>query len=146
MKNIFAACLLIGSLTSFSQELSIKKGKFYSGDALVTPADFVEQMKGNDEAYQLALKGKSGYSASNVLGFIGGFMIGWPLGTAIGGGDANWTLAGIGAGVLAIAIPIQSGAKKKLQAAAYLHNGNSSSASVLRLDVLPNGVGFTFSF
>ena len=35
----------------------------------------------------------------------GGFLIGWPLGTALAGGDPNWTLAAIGAGCVAIAIP-----------------------------------------
>lgn len=42
----------------------------------------------------------------NVLGFMGGACIGWPLGTAIGGGDPQWAIAGIGAGLIAIGLPL----------------------------------------
>lgn len=30
-----------------------------------------------------------------ILSYAGGFMIGWPIGTAIGGGKPAWALAGI---------------------------------------------------
>jgi len=148
MKKCVTIVLFISTWSAVNaQELSVKKGRFYKGDSRLSVAEFVDQMKTNDEAYQLALKGKSGYSTSNVLGFIGGFMIGWPLGTAIGGGDPSWALAGIGAGVLAVAIPLQSSASKKLKSATELYNrGNTLPASSLHLKALPNGIGFSYSF
>lgn len=57
-----------------------------------------------------------------ILGYAGGFMIGWPLGTAIGGGEPNWALAGIGAGLVVLSIPLSSSAKKKTIKAIELYN------------------------
>ena len=36
--------------------------------------------------------------------------VGHSIGTAIGGGDPEWALAGVGAGLIAVAIPISSSA------------------------------------
>ena len=47
-----------------------------------------------------------------LLGGIGGFLVGWTLGTALGGGDPDWTVAGVGAGFIALSIPFAIKVKK----------------------------------
>ena len=69
-----------------------------------------DMMKDNPEAYQYISKAKSTAGFANVLGFAGGFMIGWPIETALGGGKPNWILAGVGCGFLIITIPISNSA------------------------------------
>ncbi len=44
---------------------------------------------------------------AQVLGGIGGALVGWQLGTYIGGGEPNWTLAAVGGGLIAVAIPLE---------------------------------------
>lgn len=112
----------------------------------------LEVMKPNPEAYKLMRSAKSSYDFSSFLGFTGGALIGWPLGTAVGGGDPNWALAGIGAGLILVAIPITSGFKKKASEAVSAFNQGSTSASLnnykSRLEFASgkNGIGFRLSF
>jgi hypothetical protein len=47
-------------------------------------------MQYNQEAYNEFKKAKSSYDAVQVVGFVGGFLIEWPVGTALRGGDPQW--------------------------------------------------------
>ena len=149
IKHLITGLLLVFSLKAFSQQQDLKfeKGRFFINNERSNLNDFVDAMQSNEEAYKLALKGKSGYSTGNVLGFIGGFMIGWPIGAAIGGGDPNWAIAGGGAAVLVIAIPVMSSASKKLKEAVDIYEGTSNAqARKLDLKIMPSKVGFVYSF
>ena len=98
--------------------------------------------------YLKSAKGNSGFA--NVLGYAGGFLIGYPLGTAIGGGKPNWMLAAIGCGLIVIDIPILSSANKNVRKAvnAYNHEGMASRVEKydIRLGMNQNGMGFAFRF
>jgi hypothetical protein len=48
----------------------------------------------------------AGTVAAYILAYSGGFMVGYTLGTAIAGGDPNWGVAGIGAGLIVVAVPL----------------------------------------
>lgn len=114
--------------------------------------EIVPVVQTNDQAYKLIKSAKSSYDLSNVLGFAGGFMIGWPLGTSIGGGDPNWTLAAIGAGLVVIAIPIGNGAKNKAKSAIDSYNSSletiSQNAYKPRLEFasMKSGLGLRLTF
>lgn len=66
------------------------------------------------QAFKLYKSSMKNFSTGNVLGFIGGGLIGWPIGTALGGGEPKWGLAAVGAGLTILSFPIYSNAKKKL--------------------------------
>src|SRR5687767_12676104 len=74
--------------------------KFISNGRALKPKDVLQLMRSNEEAYPIFKKAKSNYDAAGVLGFTGGFMVGWPLGAAIGGGDPQWGLAAGGAAII----------------------------------------------
>lgn len=44
---------------------------------------------------------------AQVLAGIGGALVGWQLGTYVGGGEPEWTLAAVGGGLIAVAIPLE---------------------------------------
>lgn len=140
--------LLILSVSCFAQEraLKIEKGKFYIDNERTSINDFVLVMESNQEAYDLAMKAKSSYSAGNVFGFIGGFMVGWPLGTAVVGGQPKWELAWAGLGVLGISIPLLSSANKKMEKAVSVYENGTQSQSNLRLRLAPTKLGITYTF
>lgn len=79
-------------------------------------------------------------------------MVGSFIGTAIGGGDANWTLAGIGAGLVILGIPISSSANKKTKQAVELYNSSLNSTSfyetkpTLKIIANGNGIGLSMNF
>ncbi|MBS4062741.1 MAG: hypothetical protein KG029_20265 [Bacteroidetes bacterium] len=116
----------------------------------LTPRQLLEITQSNAEAYKAMKTAKSNYDISSVFGFAGGFLVGWPLGTAIGGGKPNWTLAGIGAGLIAVSIPFTVAYTKHAKTAVNLHNNGLRSTGLsnagLKLGLTSNGVGVTVKF
>lgn len=143
---VFVLLLMIVSSSLLAQDLRIERGKFYNGQTQVKMRDYIDLLSPNKEAHDLALKASSGYQGGNVLGFVGGFMVGWPLGTAIGGGDPNWALAGGGAGLLAIAFPLQGSAVKKMQEATDIYNQEGLKETTLNFNLGVNGFKLVYSF
>ncbi len=103
--------------------------KFYLDGELLKPKEVLNLMEHDVEALNEFKKAKSNADAGNVLGFIGGVMIGWPLGTALAGGDPQWGLAAGGAVVLVATIPLSISFKKHATTATNLYNRNTSNVS-----------------
>jgi len=124
---------------------------FYQNGIELRPRDLVNLTSGNPEAYAYMKRAKTNSDWSQVLGAIGGFMIGWPLGTAIAGGDPEWGLAAGGVGVLLLSIPLTSGFKKNAIKGAEIYNSSSPPEASkndfsLEITVSENGPGLKFSF
>jgi hypothetical protein len=115
-------------------------------------SELVSLMKDNSKSFELVKKAKSNFVFSSILGFSGGALIGWPLGTAAGGGDPNWTLAGIGAGLAAISIPINNKYNRNIKAAVENYNSELAATSHYqfqpKLELKPtfNGLGMALIF
>lgn len=77
-------------------------------------------------------------------------MIGWPIGASIGGGDANWALAGIGAGLVFMGILISMAANKNVKKAVDAYNSSFTSTDKFKpeLEIFANenGVVLSMSF
>ncbi len=67
-------------------------------------------------------KAKGSYDGSAIFSYVGWFLISWPISIAIRGGDPNWALAGIGAGVIVISIPFYSSYRYKAYQAVRAYN------------------------
>jgi hypothetical protein len=93
---------------------------------------------------------KSNYTFSVIFGGIGGGLIGYPIGTAIGGGEPNWTLAGIGAGIALLSIPFSLGSAKHTTNAARIYNKSLQHSPIPNMDIkfgsTQNGVGVRITF
>jgi hypothetical protein len=161
MFNKLILCVLFCfiSLSTFSQSSdSIQATKISGGYKYELNGNIMNfetmshMMQNNIEATQLLNKAKGSSGFANVLGYVGGFLVGYPLGTALGGGQANWTLAAIGAGIFVIALPIASSANKNLKQAVDVYNSSLNQTSYkqpeyeLKLGINPNGLGLTLNF
>lgn len=154
MKNIFLALTLLLSGQLFSQQenpVTYKKVfggyTFTQNGKALKPKAMLDLFQGNEKALAAMKKAKSNYDPAVALGFIGGALIGWPLGTAIGGGDPNWALAGIGAGLVIAGIPLSSAFNKNAIKAVDIYNGtNSRSSAQLHYGLTPNGAGLLLKF
>lgn len=125
--------------------------KFYHGGTRVELRNLVDIMRDNQEAYQSIKSARSNYNLASVIGFAGGFMVGWPIGVAVAGGEPNWALAGIGAGLLVATIPITNSFVKKSKVAVDSYNRGSASNSVwdrseMSLSLSGPGLGLSLSF
>lgn len=154
---IFIWIFIISVFGSYGQSKSdtieIKKALgtvFQQQGKNLTPRQLLEITQSNAEAYKAMKTAKSNYDISSVFGFAGGFLVGWPIGTAIGGGKPNWTLAGIGAGLIAVSIPFSIAYTKNAKIAVNLHNIGLRSTGLsnagLKLGLTSNGVGVTVKF
>ena len=155
--TILSLAFIISSFNFINaQKIDVEKVfggfKYTQNEELISIGDLVAIMENNTEALELIKKGRTNRSFAGVLGFAGGALIGWPIGTSIGGGDANWTLAGIGAGLVVVSIPVSSKSNKKINQAVELYNaalnGTSYSNFNPEFNVIANtnGVGFSMNF
>lgn len=158
MKKIILT-LMIGLATMTicnAQKIEMKKvfgGYQYTQDGnKMTMGKLVKVMESNSDALKFMKKAKSNNVLASILGGAGGALIGFPIGTAIGGGKANWTLVGIGAGLVAISIPISSGVNKNAKKAVELYNSSLNSTSYFefkpefKIVANGNGIGLSMSF
>ena len=89
---------------------------------------------------------------AKMFAYSGGFLIGWPLGTAIAGGDANWTLLGIGGGLIVLGLPFVSGYVSNAKKGAKIYNEelrieqNNRRSIEIGIGFVPTGLGVRIGF
>lgn len=158
MKKIIIFCLVLftcfalkaqNQSDSIQIEMKFGTNYIYQGKKL-NPRQLLNVMEVNPEAYDVMKKAKRNYDAAQVFSFIGGALIGYPIGTAIGGGDPNWLLAGIGVGVVGVAIPFSIAFNKNARSAVALYNEGLRTLGhqnvEMKLGMSANGVGLTVTF
>ncbi len=133
-KIVFALFLCLFTFSTLNaQKIEMKKSfgenMFYQNDKKLNPNQLKELLKNNSEAFELMKSAKSNYTWATILGGAGGALVGFPIGTAIGGGDAKWELAGAGAALILVAIPILKNYNKKAKKAVELYNEGIPSVS-----------------
>lgn len=124
---------------------------FYQGNRQLTINDIENAVKSNEVAYKEFKSAKAVSSFTYILSYAGGFLIGWPLGTAIGGGEPMWELAYIGTGLVAVSIPFAIHANKKLNNSVLIYNKGITTSSTttkgeLKLAMTAGGLGLVFKF
>jgi len=125
--------------------------QFYQGNQRLNMDQLVKIIKPNEQAYKQIQSAKSTSTLASIIGFAGGFMVGWPIGAAIAGGEPNWKLAGIGAGLIVVSIPISHTCNKKTQEAVRMYNKDLKPTSFwdiseLNMSINENGLGLRFNF
>ena len=166
MKKTFLAfvCLMIAAtlsaqtvdniLSSATDTIQMKKTfggyQYLQNGSTLKYRELENILRSNELAYSQIKSSRSSRTLATILGAAGGFMIGWPIGTAIGGGDANWTLAAIGAGAAAASIPFSISANRKIKNAVHTYNSGYKSSSLqkaqLNLQLSGSGVGLAYRF
>ena len=156
MKLILSSILLFAFINVFGQNtrdtIMIKKHSniYMMGDQVLAFPELISVTSDNPDAYNEIWKAKSNQDVANVFGMIGGFFIGWPLGTAIGGGEPQWALAGVGLGLVAIAIPLEITAKKQTLKAIKIYNEgiklDPEKEITLKAGIYNDGIGICLKF
>ncbi len=156
-KVFFIGIFLMMVFSSFGQNngdsIEIKKvfgTVFRQNGNNLTPKQLLDITQTNAEAFEEMKIAKSNYDVGFIFGFAGGLFIGWPAGTAIAGGEPNWTLAGIGTGLILISIPSSAAYTKHAKIAVRIYNNGLKTSGVNNLDLkiglAYNGVGLKMVF
>lgn len=116
----------------------------------LTPGKLLEITQPNQEAFNEMKLAKSNFNAGYAIGFAGGALVGWPVGTAFAGGDPNWTLAAIGAGLIAVSIPFSSAYIRHAKKAVSIFNSQLKQLGLNRIDLklgcTNHGFGLSLNF
>lgn len=159
-KTLLLLIMLTAGMTLFfgqaaADSITMKKVfggyQFCQGNDMLGMKQLVNTMKPNEQAFKEIKSAQSNYTLATIIGAAGGFMIGWPIGTAIGGGDPNWTLAGIGAGLFVVSIPITQKSNKQAKEAVNIYNSALQTSTFwdkrqLNFTMSENRIGLTLRF
>lgn len=124
---------------------------FYQNGERLSLTKLDKILKSDTEAYSQFKRAKGNSTIASILGAAGGAAIGWQIGAAIGGGEPNWGVAGIGAGFIAIGIPISIKSAKQAKLAVNTYNKSHQTTGIwkrteIKLAMKGNGIGLSFVF
>ncbi|MFN6379082.1 MAG: hypothetical protein ACK4WD_07390 [Flavobacteriales bacterium] len=140
---LFVISNLSSTAQTNSDTISVVKGfsTFYTRNyQLLTTRDLMEITKPNAAAYKEMRIARSHKNFASLMQFSGGFMVGIPLGSALSGGEPNWPIAAIGAGVIIVSIPFSVAYTKHATKAVRIYNEGLKSTGQNSLDF---NIGFT---
>jgi hypothetical protein len=96
-------------------------------------------------------RARKNYLTAVALNTLGSFMVVYPVASSVlSGSKINWKLTGLGAGMLAVGIPLSRVATKHAVNAAEIHNRRVGKATGyrnnLKMNLAPTGAGLSFTF
>ncbi len=152
---LLLSCLSFSFSQAPSDSITVKKRfggyVFYQDDKMLNMRQLIKIMEPNELAYKEIKSARSANTIAMIFSYTGGFLIGYPLGTMLGGEEPNWTIAGIGAGLVAIAIPFGIKSNNHAKNAVDFYNRGLETGSFqdnyeFNLVLTGNGIGITLLF
>lgn len=152
---LLLCCLQLAFAQTVTDTISIQKTfggqKFYQADKRLSMAELKNILRSNDAAYRELRSAQTANTLATIIGGAGGFMVGWPIGTSLGGGKPNWVMAGIGAGLIVASIPISQTFNKRSKNAVAMFNRGIKTSSFwdkkeLLLSLTATAAGLTLRF
>jgi hypothetical protein len=128
---MFTCYVTYSQKSSDSTKIIQKVGKVYLQNGKVLSLNNLSLiLEENEKASAELKKAKANVAPMYLLSFSGGFLIGWPLGTALGGGKPEWWMLGAGAGLILCTIPLQIGFNKHLCNAVTIYNSDLQTIGI----------------
>lgn len=160
LKIAFIFSLIVCSLTATvgqtaADTITMKKVfggyEFSQHGQILKMNELLKILQPNEAAFKQMQAAQTTNAFATVIGFVGGFMIGFPIGTAIAGGEPNWAMAGIGAGLLVVTIPITKRFNTQSKQAIESYNSGLQTTSFwnntqVKLCISGNGAGLHVNF
>ncbi|WP_026755282.1 hypothetical protein [Sediminibacter sp. Hel_I_10] len=155
MKSIYSILIaLLFINVSFAQEITLDKNvfgyKFEQNGEQLSWKELINKTESNVEANLFLKEARTNNTISKVLAFVGGGLIGIPIGQSIAGDDANWTLAYVGGGIAIMSFPIASKASKDAKQGIELYNASLNTTAAFspefKIIASGNGIGLSMNF
>jgi hypothetical protein len=125
--NIVSICLAQSPSDSIYYSKNFWGTKFYQENYRINFNQLPGLVGSDLEAAKLIKQARANKTGAAVIGGIGGFLLGWQLGTWIVGGEPNSVAAGVGGGLILVSIPFSSKANKLAIQAVGIHNQKLSA-------------------
>jgi hypothetical protein len=116
----------------------------------VSPGKMLKIMEPNPMAHAEMKIANTNYVVSMIFSCAGGFVIGYQIGSSVVSGEPEWTAAGVGAGLLIVAIPFAISYTKHAKNAVYIYNrgvrNSSGNPPEMTFNISPTGTGLKIRF
>jgi hypothetical protein len=124
---------------------------FYQVEKRLTMSQLIMTLKPNEQAYKQLKSAQANYTMGQVLGYAGGFIIGYQIVNALWNSEINWRMAGLGAGLIVFAIPLSQSFNSKAKQAIDTYNSDLQSISYrekseIQFSITENGIGLVLRF
>lgn len=120
--------------------------KYLEGGNAISKQQAMRLLESNPEAIKLFKQGNSNLAPAGILGFAGGFMIGWPIGESLGGKkDPQWGLAAGGLALVIVGGVLEKSFQKKANQAFDLYN-QGTVTSYWKVGTNGTGISITYTF
>lgn len=130
---VFALCILcisaaLSQSTSPRDSIDMVNGngftgpRFYQGNTRITMSQADKLMRQNPQAVPYLTKSKTNNIVAIGLGLVGGFFVGYQLGSLLAGKKINGALLGTGVGLIGISIPFGISGSRNLKKALSAYN------------------------
>lgn len=146
MKKILVLLVILFSSMAFSQEIMIQKGKYFVDGQQISSREVKEKLMANQQALETFKKGKSKESTG---GLFLGLGVAFTVADLVKGLVSDEKYPGpatyIGAGFLAVSVPILIGKNKKMREGIEIYNNglkNSGDAEDVELNLISNQNGY----
>ncbi|GEM_PF-3242574 len=127
---VFLSCPLISNGQS-PDTLIMHKSAIFLGSEPITLREARDVMLPYNEAYGEMSKAKWNADVSTVMASVGGFLVGWQLGTELAGGEGNLASLGIGIGAAIASVAFRVMAKKRTRSAIKMYNANVKATAYM---------------
>lgn len=117
---------------SIQDTISMVNGRYYTGNKKLSLSAMSDLMTSSQISYNLYTSGVQKKTLGKVLGFGGGFLIGWPIGQLVAGtrNDPKWAFAFGGLFLSSVGYMINTSGTKLIERAIHFHN-NSVTTSLI---------------
>ena len=154
LTTVFCCAILIAFSQSGTGTIEMKQSffgtTFTQNGKILKMKDLLSVMQPNETAYAYMKKARNKNTVGSIFGGVGGFLVGYTLGTAIGGKDPKWAVAGVGAGLIGAGVLFSVDAGKNAKRAVNTYNQSlqNSNAKTVKLEAIyaANGAGLRLSF
>ncbi len=143
---VFISCGIFAQVNDTTEIKHLRGAIFSQNGKQLSNSKLTGIMRTNPDAYAKMNQANANLPGMYIFSYAGGFMIGWPIGTAIGGGDPNWGIAAAGVGCVLLSIPLANGYKKNAKEAVSIYNNGlieetSFRQKKIKLNLCLNGNG-----
>lgn len=133
-KTILALCsVFIGISICTAQKIEMEKHfagyDFYQNGESIKMKQLMKIVENNTSSYELIRKARTEKTFAWILGNSGSALVGFSIGNALGGGNDSWTIAGIGAGLIGVAVPLAISGNKKAKKGVEAYNSSLDTTS-----------------
>ncbi len=156
-KTFLIAVLMLSTSGIYGQQIEMVKKPldapaFYQYGTKYNMSGVEIIMKSNPAALDHIKKAKTNNIFTQIFAFTGAGLVGYPLGTQLGGGDPEWAIAIVGGGLMVLSVPFLTATNKQSKKAVELYNAglqnpeNKTTGHIFTFGLTGNGVSLALQF